>query len=329
MKCSTPFGITEVGTRPEPEAWLHSLCAQRLSASQRSARAGGQGDGRRLAGAQRLSASQRSARGAKLPGSRQSTVLNAFRHHRGRHPVTMRVSAFRLRCSTPFGITEVGTLGGLTDSPGASGAQRLSASQRSARRDFPTPRKQSSGAQRLSASQRSARGSLRPSRRALTVLNAFRHHRGRHPSILGNLLRNRRVLNAFRHHRGRHPSASRNNTTGGKCSTPFGITEVGTRVKQVAVDGVDVLNAFRHHRGRHAQSQRPRTRVLDVLNAFRHHRGRHGAVNVMVDGHNTCSTPFGITEVGTCCWRVGIARSMGAQRLSASQRSAHGSDGPP
>ena len=37
-----------------------------------------------------------------------------------------------------------------------------------------------------------------------------------------------------------------------------------------------------------------------------------------------CSTPFGITEVGTKVSTVGSERlPLGAQRLSASQRSAH------
>ena len=42
-------------------------------------------------------------------------VLNAFRHHRGRH---LNVAAFKLGtllCSTPFGITEVGTRSALPD----------------------------------------------------------------------------------------------------------------------------------------------------------------------------------------------------------------------
>src|SRR5205807_640062 len=59
------------------------------------------------------------------------------------------------------------------------------------------------------------------------------------------------------------------------CSTPFGITEVGTL----------------------ALSFEPIT-------------------------SDRCSTPFGITEVGTSCTRMRRPGRSGAQRLSASQRSA-------
>ena len=81
------------------------------------------------------------------------------------------------------------------------------------------------------------------------------------------------------------------------CSTPFGITEVGTiEDRRSTCDDDSVLNAFRHHRGGHvigplpgparnASAQRlsasqkwarsnllrDRLRDRDVLNAFRHH----------------------------------------------------------
>ena len=35
------------------------------------------------------------------------------------------------------------------------------------------------------------------------------------------------------------------------CSTPFGITEVGTTIILRSGSEREVLNAFRHHRGRH------------------------------------------------------------------------------
>ena len=41
------------------------------------------------------------------------------------------------------------------------------------------------------------------------VLNAFRHHRGRHTEIAQFVRRDAVVLNAFRHHRGRHTQTSR------------------------------------------------------------------------------------------------------------------------
>ena len=61
------------------------------------------------------------------------------------------------------------------------------------------------------------------------------------------------VLNAFRHHRGRHLKEADFEPGENTCSTPFGITEVGT-LRVGPVDGLlRVLNAFRHHRGRHVR----------------------------------------------------------------------------
>ena len=256
---------------------------------------------------------------------RVQAVLNAFRHHRGRHVKPQ------------------------TATTASTGAQRLSASQRSAlASSAPTPTRISC-AQRLSASQRSAR-----SRRAR---------------------RQRRtdVLNAFRHHRGRHAHAGRGNWIVDVCSTPFGITEVGT-VRCLAdafevcvlnafrhhrgrhdgnqprgLGGARVLNAFRHHRGRHHREEQKDDRNQYVLNAFRHHRGRHrersarfavarncaqrlsasqrsalGRSHGVGDGQGLCSTPFGITEVGTRSRTMACRQPGSAQRLSASQRSAQG-----
>ncbi len=60
-----------------------------------------------------------------------------------------------------------------------------------------------------------------------------------------------------------------------RCSTPFGITEVG-----MSHQGV----------GRAAD--------VGVLNAFRHHRGGHSVIQLTYLALTGCSTPFGITEVG-------------------------------
>ena len=352
--CSTPFGITEVGTIArttlEPVA---GPCAQRLSASQRSAR-------RAVIRRYGLDAIMCSTPfgitevGTSLHvgmPSRRIRVLNAFRHHRGRHRgCPTRARRGRRGCSTPFGITEVGTLSelaaklerdrcstpfGITEVgtehvPGSTAvrcsAQRLSASQRSARataRSIATPL---ISAQRLSASQRSARSAASVRQSAIAVLNAFRHHRGRHASA------RRRV-----------------ESDASTCSTPFGITEVGTVEPQ-----------HRDHRARRCAQRlsasqrsalkrsmlRPCWRAR-VLNAFRHHRGRHVADARSRSALTVCSTPFGITEVGTggtrdaamhrvqCSTPFGITEvgtrmvaharcrlDRGAQRLSASQRSA-------
>ena len=251
--CSTPFGITEVGTR------------------------------RRLFGRDGL-----------------RDVLNAFRHHRGRHNSGLSTGSPCLTCSMPFGITEVGTSMPRFVSATHTGAQRLSASQRSALAYRDSTTENSKCAQRLSASQRSAPRPGMGSRRGRAVLNAFRHHRGRHELLLlgriaakvgaqrlsasqrsarrhfGANHREAPVLNAFRHHRGRHVKVSD-----------------GRLLRNV------VLNAFRHHRGRHAVEQLDQLRPSSVLNAFRHHRGRHALGLHGVKRGVLCSTPFGITEVGT------------------------------
>ena len=205
--CSTPFGITEVGTEP----------ASRVALEHRQ-------------------------------------VLNAFRHHRGGHIAATSVTArCRLMCSTPFGITEVGiTLRRHDRRRDRRGAQRLSASQRWARRSQLTSPDRSTMcstpfgitevgtldelahrraavacAQRLSASQRWARPGSRPMRRDRA-----------------------------------------------ECSTPFGITEVGIAMAGSIASAVDV-----------------------------------------------CSTPFGITEVGISSRSTSCSdRATSAQRLSASQR---------
>ena len=188
--------------------WVTSSldCAQRLSASQRWASAGasssvkpkrvlnafrhhrGGHPGPAAAvladtyGAQRLSASQRWACPGKDPtGSTLhlcstpfgitevgilghvvqargvGRVLNAFRHHRGGHvDLSEGVGRDDTACSTPFGITEVGI-----------------ASRFARRRPMKC-------AQRLSASQRWAWHAGAVDRDHVSVLNAFRHHRGGH-----------------------------------------------------------------------------------------------------------------------------------------------------
>ena len=233
--CSTPYGITEVGTA-------------------------------------------RTARSAR----RARRVLNALRHHRGRHVAGGRVPGATLQ-----------VLNALRHHRGR---------HRSQRRD--RPRSPRSGAQRLTASQRSAHA-VRNGRRppAGDVLNALRHHRGRHADRSSTVRDGPRVLNALRHHRGRHARpATAVEPASRECSTPFGITEVGT-ARSRQLDGTDdvVLNAFRHHRGRHAIGDGvTRARAAMVLNALRHHRGRHAR------GRRSATRP-----------------ASSAQRLSASQRSAH------
>ena len=154
------------------------------------------------------------------------------------------------------------------------------------------------------------------------MLNAFRHHGGRHTRRCGDCLpdlvcaqrlsASRRasprlrpgrpaggdVLNAFRHHGGRHWRMAKHEWHQSTCSTPFGITEgVTGRPQSLDRRREFVLNAFRHHGGRHPPSlQACRSRCL-VLNAFRQHGGRHGHVlGLLRFNPSVCSTPFGITE---------------------------------
>ena len=204
--CSTPFGITEVGIRRhrssvKPKRVLNAFRHHRgghdrwgddiepprevLNAF-RHHRGGHPGPAAAVLadtyGAQRLSASQRWACPGKDPtGSTLhlcstpfgitevgilghvvqargvGRVLNAFRHHRGGHvDLSEGVGRDDTACSTPFGITEVGI-----------------ASRFAHRRPMKC-------AQRLSASQRWAWHAGAVDRDHVSVLNAFRHHRGGH-----------------------------------------------------------------------------------------------------------------------------------------------------
>ena len=203
--CSTPFGITEVGT------WRAGVIVDpgRLVLNAfRHHRGGRHAEGRagihRLVRAQRLSASQRWAHQTLPHPQRQPIVLNAFRHHRGGRDrvcdscLDHVLSAQRLSasqrwarvpplasspipglCSTPFGITEVGasfvnattvtgsacsTPFGITEVGTPAATTALSPTR---------------SAQRLSASQRWALLPAAPwLARVMSVLNAFRHHRG-------------------------------------------------------------------------------------------------------------------------------------------------------
>ena len=64
------------------------------------------------------------------------------------------------------------------------------------------------------------------------------------------------VLNAFRHHGGRHSWERSDKLHDLECSTPFGITE-GVTLSIVVPEALSsyVLNAFRHHGGRHLPSR--------------------------------------------------------------------------
>ena len=203
-------------------------------------------------------------------------VLNAFRHHRGRHASPPARSCRRPRC-----------------------AQRLSASQRSARGERSARSSNPACAQRLSASQRSARKCPGDRRYECIVLNAFRHHRGRHGRLRGGVRPTR------------------------KCSTPFGITEVGTRIHlHRNVISTHVLNAFRHHRGRHSRRGRCETLRGACSTPFGitevgTRPGRRGP-----SSHRCAQRLSASQRSAPISSRSRGATSFSAQRLSASQRSA-------
>jgi len=169
-------------------------------------------------------------------------VLNAFRHHRGGHNVDVNGPTIPGRCSTPFGITEVGMRRAAARQERAKGCSTpfgitevgIAAS------DF-TPR-ESRRAQRLSASQRWAYPAR--SRRELLnmVLNAFRHHRGGHDHCAHGPQRRPVVLNAFRHHRGGHNGSTKERRGSRVCSTPFGITEVGMESPRAQESGMGMCS---------------------------------------------------------------------------------------
>ena len=168
-------------------------------------------------------------------------VLNAFRHHWNLHTRVYASHHAQDWCSTPFGITGI-----FTHSDGLSamlgrGAQRLSASLESSRRDSAPG--STRRAQRLSASLESSRlsGCLRAGVSSAQRLSASLIFT-RQPSDSALAL----VLNALRHHCNLHRQRQYGVRTQAWCSTPFGITEIFTW-QCTRWPGKQVLNALRHH----------------------------------------------------------------------------------
>ena len=228
--CSTPCGITEVGTRPRRRP--RSTVADVLNALRHH------GVGTSATAAWRLGRDRVCSTPCGITGGR----------HPARRPVD---AASAIVCSTPCGITGGRHQRRQGDSRlAASCAQRLAASQRSAHGTSSGARPQQSRAQRLAASRSSA----------LELRSADSHWPAR-------------VLNALRHHGGRHrarrygPSAMPH-----VCSTPCGITEFGThRDRTASPPARRVLNALRHHWVGTASSRRLIVSRGSVLNALRHH----------------------------------------------------------
>ena len=153
------------------------------------------------------------------------------------------------------------------------------------------------------------------------------------------------MLNAFRHHGCREPAATpaRAGCSRGaqrlsasrlsgviagvtwphsrSCSTPFGITAVGSGDARQRRALPAVLNAFRHHGCRESAPEARSAVSYIVLNAFRHHGcreqrsgcagGRRGSVLNAFRHHGCRESPA----------RPSSATRAGAQRLSASRLS--------
>ena len=282
-----------------------------------------------IEGAQRLSASQRWACATAVATSVTCVeVLNAFRHHRGGHTradvgsgVCDRASAQRLSASQRWAYRR-----SARSAVASRGAQRLSASQRWA---SSRPSGDVLDRQVLNAFRHHRGGHRRAigsTRHAIDVLNAFRHHRGghrRHAAATDRrtcgaqrLSASQRwasrpsrscssatslVLNAFRHHRGGHTRVSQ---VASRVVT--GAQRLSASQRWASIEAAGVSRVGLRCAQRLSASQRwacsatwRDPRPIVVLNAFRHHRGGHARAQPSRSTHQlTCSTPFGITEVG-------------------------------
>ncbi len=253
--CSTPCGITEVGTLDRSRSFSWTRCAQRLAASQRSAQvvAVPVCPHARVLNALRHHRGRHSA--YRCPDDRSPVVLNALRHHRGRHSIPLASLRGPSRCAQRLAASQRSARSGReTPKPHLHCAQRLAASQRSARSCLSAPcRSPAPCAQRLAASQRSARRAI-----LLSLLDTACAQR------LAASQRSARCL----------PSCSMDSTK--MCSTPCGITEVGT---PIIFTGHSVPAMCSTPCGITEVGTRP--------------------ASVARTSSSVCSTPCGITEVGT------------------------------
>ncbi len=146
------------------------------------------------------------------------------------------------------------------------GAQRLSASLRSAPTVSTFARRLSSCAQRLSASLRSAQPGHGRDNLAVRVLNACRHHCDQHMTRPPPCSPRPRVLNACRHHCDQH---------GNEISLP--------------IPRHSVLNACRHHCDQHSPAAPKGRTPAKVLNACRHHCDQHDSLIVPTPHSTRCA----------------------------------------
>ena len=207
--------------------------AQRLAASRRASPSALASTTPSVTAAQRLAASRRASRPRIDDRRRHCALLNALRHHGGRHVMTAPEAAVRLGCSTPCGITE-----GVTRRPisrcscRTASAQRLAASRRASRvlsgRDF---------------------GRFGRCSTPCGITEGVTYYRG----LIGPDQRSAQRLAASR--RASRDIIGKSAKGQIQCSTPCGITEGVTSHRARRAGGADpVLNALRHHGGRHRNS---------------------------------------------------------------------------
>ena len=131
----------------------------------------------------------------------------------------------------------------------------------------------------------------------LVVLNALRHHGGRHRRSRPSPRRFRIVLNALRHHGGRHRRVRIRHLPNRRSAQRL----AASRRASHSVSGHQelercVLNALRHHGGRHSAAFASLATALSSAQRLaasrRASRFRASGVTVPIQ----CSTPCGITE---------------------------------
>ena len=159
--CSTPFGITEGVTRCSKLVTIPMvpvLNAFRHHGGRHATIPDGIGWPRDRCSTP-FGITEGVTRPGRAPLARRTLVLNAFRHHGGRHAESNGTDRPFILCSTPFGITEGVTSCSLTG------------------RGVPEPCSTPFGITEGVTGGGGMRIVL-----ALVVLNAFRHHGGRHAS---------------------------------------------------------------------------------------------------------------------------------------------------
>ena len=231
-RCSTPFGIREVGT---PESKANRTSPSLVLNAFRHQRGGHPG--------------------VQPHRPDQDDVLNAFRHQRGGHKAFKLAPAGAKMCSTPFGIREVGTRRNAAHAHLDADVLNAFRHQRGGHVDnvffqiqgvlCSTP----FGIREVGTGLCGRRTTDR-----YRVLNAFRHQRGGHPTIRAKASTNAASAQRLSASERWAPERLDHDLApGDRCSTPFGIREVGTCPKSRGTSRpMLVLNAFRHQRGGHS-----------------------------------------------------------------------------